>query len=112
MDGGAFGLFNAPKTFMRLMILVLQAFFGICVVAYFEDILIYNKDRPRHITGSFKTSFGGLKESTTQTKCEEMCVHHVRKEGIRMDPTKTTTLENWPSSASITKTMSFIMCLV
>ncbi|RDX90640.1 Retrovirus-related Pol polyprotein from transposon 17.6, partial [Mucuna pruriens] len=65
-----FGLTNALSTFMRLMNHVFRSLIGICVVVYFDDILVYSTCMDDHIV-HFKNVLQLLKNKSWYVNLEK-----------------------------------------
>lgn len=98
-----FGLSNTSNIFMCLMTKMLQPFFGVCAIVYFDDVLIYNHNWEAHIQ-HIQMVKKALSENSLQLniyKCEftsrelKFLGFIVREEGLRMDQEKIKVLQNW-----------------
>jgi hypothetical protein len=61
-----FGLFNASSTFIQMND-VFKPFIDKFVIIYFDDIIVYNKDKEEHLSHLYEvfqtlSSFQGLKQ--------------------------------------------------
>ena len=91
-----FGLTNAPAAFMCLMNRVCSACLDKFVVVFFDDILVYSRDKGEH-EQHFRKVLQILRENQFYpkfSKCEfwlEKVLflgHFVSKEGVTVDPAK------------------------
>jgi len=100
-----FGLSNAPSAFQHFMNDIFSDVLDIFVVIYLDDILIYSDnmdDYKKHIKKVLKR----LRENQLYTSPTKCVFHQDRIEflgfvlgvdGLRMDKSKTQTIQNWPT---------------
>jgi hypothetical protein len=99
-----FGLCNAPSTFQSLMNHVLCPFLCHCVLVFFDDILIYSKTWTTHLAHVDQVLhlLSQHQLFLKQSKCAfgasevEYLGHLVGKVGVRVDPKKIESMQDWP----------------
>lgn len=114
-----FDISNAPFTFMRLMIKVLKSLWRTCVVVYFYDILVFNKNKEDHIK-NVRMVLETLNENQLDLNLEKCDFFYTKlsflgfiigSKRLRVDPMKTGVLDNWLVLASITEVRRSFMGL-
>ena len=111
-----FGLTNAPATFQRLMNNVFLDLLDICVLVYLDDILIYSdtlEEHRRHI----REVLLRLRNNKLYARGDKCSFHKDTVEylgsilspnGLSKDPSKVTTILEWPEPCEIKDTQSFL----
>ena len=111
----AFGLCNAPSSFMRLMNEILRPFLNKFIVVYIDNILDYCTSIEAHLS-HFKSSFEKLREQKLYGKMEKcdflvpsiafLC-NIVSRYGVHVDLEKTKAISSWLAPTSAHECQSF-----
>lgn len=111
-----FGLCNAPSTFQSMMNTIFQPYLRKFVLVFFNDILVYSRTWTEHLVHlkrvlevltfhdfhikPSKCSFG---EATV-----EYLGHIISADGVQVDQSKISTMQQWPKPSTITELRGFL----
>src|SRR5690606_8456252 len=111
-----FGLTNAPATCQAFLNDVLRERLDTVVVIYLDDILIYSAHEEQH-TQDVRRVLQLLLDAQLQVKLEK-CQFHVTTveflgyivspDGISMDPSKVSTVTEWPTPKCVKDIQAFL----
>ncbi|GJP37609.1 hypothetical protein CLOM_g22000 [Closterium sp. NIES-68] len=111
-----FGLTNAPSTFQLTMNEVFQPLLDKCVIVYLDDILIYSTTREQ-LLKDLEAVFSLLQQNpliTKGSKCKflkhelEFLGHVISIDGVKIDPKKIATIQDWKPPATLRELQSFL----
>src|SRR5258705_127662 len=111
-----FGLSNAPAAFQRFINEVLRDLMDVCMVGYLDDILIYSdslEDHQDHICEVLcRLHTAGLYANLKKCKFHMDTVEYLgfilSPKGLQMDPTKVSTIQDWPEPWKVRDVQAFL----
>src|ERR1700687_1212068 len=111
-----FGLTNAPAFFQEFINDTLRPFLDIFCTAFLDDIFIYSDNLKEH-KDHVRAVMTALKEAGLYLKAEQ-CEFHTEEvkylglivgiNGIRMDPEKVQSVENWTAPEKFKEVQAFL----
>lgn len=112
----SFELAAAPATFLGAMNITMSPVLRVCVIVFFDDILVLSKtlqDHVRHLTQVFqllKNDHWQVKQSKCSFGQQKIAYlgHVISAEGVATDPSKVRTIEQWPTPSSAKEVSSFL----
>jgi len=111
-----FGLTNAPAAFQRFMNDIFGDMLDVQVIVYLDDILIYS-DNPADHKEHVREVLRRLRKHGLYCKPEKCHFHSdtvnyigfiLSKEGLKMDPSKVQTIQDWPEPRKVKDIQSFL----
>jgi hypothetical protein len=111
------GLTNAPATFQSVINKALHEYLDIFVTAYLDDVLVYSRGTLEEHIEHVKKVLRKLKECKLYLqpgKCEfhtketDFLGFIISTEGVKMDPKKVQTVQEWPKPKTVKDVQSFL----
>lgn len=111
-----FGLTNAPATFQGLMNTVFKSLLRMCVLIFFDDILIYSssmEEHVEHLRSVFELMrsnnlFAKLSKCAFATDRVEYLGHYIQANGVSTDPNKIKDVAEWAIPISLKQLRGFL----
>ena len=111
-----FRLSNTPAAFQRFINEVLRDLMDVCTVGYLDDILVYSdslEDHQNHVQEVLwclckAGLYANLKKCKFHTDTVEYLGFILSPKGLQMDPTKVSTIQDWPEPQKVQDVQAFL----